>query len=438
MRVVTLAKTPRATGRGDNVVRRPLWEFLIPPSQFGDPDRTGVSARGVRVRMASGRELLCGTSGLWNVSFGYGHPAVTSAIADELQRASYFGLFRGSNVMAERAADELIRVCGPAYYERVLFATSGSAANDLVMKVARTVSRLRGDGSRNLVVGLRGSYHGQTYGALSMSGQDLGQMAAGADRRYVRHVDPFDGGTQLQQLCEVEGDRISVLILEPVLGTGAQTVPPDFIALVGQLADHYQFQVAADEVATGLFRTGPFRASTNWARQPDFVLLSKALTNGTCAASAIVASKGVAEIFDLHDAELLHGETQAGTSVSAAAMLATLEVAQAVAESGNPARVSAALDARLRTLQRDSGLPLVLSGLGCFRGVSVAQGAGIRVTPDQVTDLVCGVRQAGGLIQPAPAGFQLVPSLTYESGDLEQLLDSVAEAMHAWQSDLIR
>jgi adenosylmethionine-8-amino-7-oxononanoate aminotransferase len=416
--------------------RPTLWEFLVPPSTFGDPDRTYVSATGVRVTTSAGRELLCGTSGLWNVNFGYGHPHITDAIARQLRDASYLGLFRGGSVIAAEAADEIVASCGPATFGRVMFATSGGAANDLLMKVARQVANLRGERSRKLVVGLRGSYHGLTYGALSLTGEELGQDVFAADRRFVRHVDPFDGGDELRQLCEREGDRIAALVLEPVLGTGALQVPPEFIAAAGGLADEYGFLLAADEVATGYHRTGPFRASAAWARQPDLLVLSKGLTNGTCAAAVVVAGLAVCGSYDLNDTPLIHGETQAGTPPTAAAIIATMEVAREFDFAGRPDDVARLLDEGLKKLVANSDVALSLSGVGCFRGVTVHSSAGPHLTGPEVAALVAHTRAAGALVQPGPGGVQLVPALSYGRDDVEELLACLEAGLRSLEKDL--
>ena len=93
--------------------RHPVWEFLIPPSDYGKPERTALHAEGTRITFADGRMALCATSGLWNVNLGYGNAAVTEAISDALRRSSYLSLFRGGHQHANDAARALLRACGP-------------------------------------------------------------------------------------------------------------------------------------------------------------------------------------------------------------------------------------------------------------------------------------------------------------------------------------
>jgi adenosylmethionine-8-amino-7-oxononanoate aminotransferase/SAM-dependent methyltransferase len=408
--------------------RVPVWEFLTSPSQFGQPDRTAIAASGVHVTMADGRTLLCGTSGLWNVSFGYGRPEVRRAIASALDDASYLTLFRYGHRPATRAARSLLDAAGSARFGRVVFSTSGSAANDLVMKMARQWAQLRGERSRRVVVGLKGSYHGLTYGSHGLSGDNLGQEIYGIDQRLIRHVAP-EAIDELAALCRREGERICALVLEPVLGNGCQELSGSYIDGIGRLADEYGFLVVADEVATGYHRVGPFAASASWSRPPDLLVLSKGLTNGTCAAACVLASHAVCEEFDRRDAILIHGETQAGTPVTAAAISTVLELASASAGAGDPQRIAQRLDHRLQQLAADASGQLALSGRGCFRGVTVADTGGRPLDGAGVTRLVDAVRRSGAIVHPGPHGVQLVPALIYTDEQVDLLVAALAAGL---------
>lgn len=236
------------------------------------------------MRFTDGLEAFCATSGLWNVPLGYGRDKIADAVAAALRDASYLTLFRRSHPLAEEAAERVISFTQMPF-SRVIHATSGGAANDLVMKLSRQYWTLEEGTPRRLVVGLRGSYHGLTYGAHALSGDELGQAVYSVDGRDVRHVPFDDGGAGLEALCRREGNRIAALIIEPVLGSGAVEVPADFLDTVQRLREHYGFLLVADEVATGFGRTGARFASSRWFPKPDALVLSKALTKGTYVTS---------------------------------------------------------------------------------------------------------------------------------------------------------
>src|SRR4051794_28494284 len=274
-----------------------LWPALLPSEQRTRKDLCLVGASGHRVRFADGREALCGTSGLWNVNLGYGNEAVAEASARALRDASYLSVFRYSNAYAEAAADTLVDLAGRDRFGRVLFSTSGGAANDAVLKLVRQLHALTGEPGRRVVVGLRGAYHGLTYGGFSLTGENLGQQLYGVDPRFVRHVGPNDVA-ELTDLLAAAGERIAAVVVEPVLGSGTVPLDPDYLAALVALRAEYGFLLVADEVATGFGRTGPMFASSLWPAAPDILITSKGLTNGAAAAAAVLVSHRIARAFE--------------------------------------------------------------------------------------------------------------------------------------------
>ncbi len=390
--------------------RYPVWESLIPPSQYGQPDKHAVAAIGSRVRFVDGTWSLCATSGLWNANLGYGNKAIADAVALSLTEASYMTLFRGGHNLAVEAATTLLGVCGPQHFGRVLFSTSGGAANDATMKLVRHYQALRGDERRWIVVGLKGSYHGLTYGSFALTGEPLGQQLYGIDHRLVRHVDHRDE-TELEALLRREGHRVAAVVVEPVLGSGAHPVRERFINALDRLRAEHGFLLVADEVATGFGRTGSYFASQTWPTRPDVLITSKGLTNGTCAAAAVVVSHQVCDVFENADSVLVHGETQAGTPSSCAAILATIGEMASLDACTRAAENSALLDSILHRL---SAHPLVLGhrGAGCFRALNLGAHS---------VAVAAAARRAGLLLQLGPDCVQLIPALTYTSDDFDEL-----------------
>jgi len=408
-----------------------LWPSLLAPDQHGRDDLCAVSAEGVRVRYADGRELLDGSSGLWNTTIGYGNPVIAEAAAQALREASYLSVFRYENVYARRAAEALVDVCGREHYGRVLFSTSGGAANDLVMKVARHYHALRGQDRRKVVVGLRGSYHGLTFGSFALTGDDLGQQVYGVDQRLVRHVTPNEPA-ELAALFGRQGAQIAAVVVEPVLGTGAVPLTDDYIAALLRLRDEHGFLLVADEVATGFGRTGSFFASERWPARPDLLVASKGLTNGTSAAAVVVASRKVAAAFSETGAMLTHGETQAGTPVTCATVLATLEEMRRLDAVALGRRVAERLGTGLDRLVAEHPRVTGTTGLGCFRSLRVAAADGTPLPRTEVPALVTAIREAGAVVHPGLHGIQLFPALTCTDEDVAELMECVRKGLEAF------
>lgn len=407
--------------------RRTVWEGLSAPSTWTREDERAVGAHGVRVAFADGSSRLCATSGLWNVPLGYGNDAVADAVGSALRSASYLSLFRTSHAFADEASEALLAMAGTEQLSRVVFSTSGAAVNDLAMKLARQAAALKGASSRNVVVGLHGSYHGLTYGAMALSGDRLGQSVYAADRRAVRHVTPHDGGLQLRQLFAREGDRIAALVLEPVLGSGAFPLDDEFLDAVAQVRREFDVVLVADEVATGFGRTGRFLASERWPVQPDVVLLSKALTNGAAAASVALVSDELCDVFDAADAVFVHAETQAGTPASCAAILATAREFARMDALRLSQRLATALDTTIAGIRAHPGV-VGERGSGCFRALVLAR-EGRPLDGREVTEVVSAVRRAGAIVQPGPSCIQLVPAFVFGAGDLQELASAVVDGL---------
>ncbi|QIQ03934.1 daptide-type RiPP biosynthesis aminotransferase [Streptomyces liangshanensis] len=407
-----------------------LWPSLLEPALHGADDLCAVSADGVRIRFLDGRELLCGVSGLWNANLGYGNEAIAQACADALRDASYLSVFRYENVYARRAARALIEAAGAEHYGKVVFSTSGGAANDLVMKLARHYHALRGDTTRKLVVGLRDSYHGLTFGGFALTGEQLGQSVYGVDQRLVRHVTP-NVGEEIDRLAAQQGDRIAAMVVEPVLGSGAVPLTPDYVRTLLELRDRHGFLLVADEVATGFGRTGDFFASQRWPAPPDLLITSKGLTNGTQAAAAVLMPQALAEPFETAGDVFVHGETQAGTPVTCAAIIATLEEMRRLDAVASARRLSALLDTALEHLVATEPLVSATTGLGCFRSIRLRTPEGDPLPQHEVPRVVAAIRGAGAVVHPSVNGVQILPALTYTDDELTELLDRIRRGVRA-------
>jgi adenosylmethionine-8-amino-7-oxononanoate aminotransferase len=422
----------------DSRDRHPVWELLAPPSTFGRADRTALQARGTEVLFADGQWRLCATSGLWNVNLGYANKHIASAISEAMIDASYLTLFRFSHEPAIRASRALLDQCGADHFGRVIYSTSGSAANDLVMKLSRQYWALQWQFMRRLVVGFRGSYHGLTYGSHALSGSPLGQGYYSVDQTLVRHVSHEDPA-ELTQLLESEGEKIAAVVVEPVLGTGAFPVPAAMLEALARARDAYGFLLVADEVATGFGRTGTYFASDTWPVRPDVLIASKGITNGTCAVAAVLTSHEICARFEHSDAPLVHGETQAGTPPSCAAILATMEQMEEL-DAVRHGRWVADRLTRLIAGLHDHPLVAGDRGVGCFRAITLAR-EGKPLNSWEIARVVDAVRAAGAIVYPGPDGIQLLPALVYDEAAIERLavairqgLDSILESYERWWS----
>jgi adenosylmethionine-8-amino-7-oxononanoate aminotransferase len=412
----------------------PLWPAMLPPRRQGDDSLCAVSAKGVRVQFADGHERLDGSSGLWNVNLGYGNSAIAEAVSEALTSASYLSSWSFENSYTRQAAAALIELVGPEQFSRVIFSTSGGAANEVCMKIARHFHVLQNEPERKVILGLRDGFHGLTYGAFALTDAQLGQKMYGVDRRFVGHVAANDPGSISDALAKLRG-RVSAIVVEPVLGTGAVPLSEEYVAELLRLRKEHGFLLVADEITTGFARIGnAMFESQCWPEAPDLVITSKALTNGTMAASAIVVSRAVAQTFHDHDTVLGHAETQSGTAVAGAAVIATIAEHQrhdSVALSSNLAK---RIDVVLAELVEREPLVVDAAGRGCLRALQLADAQG-PLNRAEVDRVAAAIRAAGALVHPGPSSVQLVPALIYSDDELAELVDRVSAGLTLFASE---
>lgn len=403
-----------------------LWTSMLPADASFTRDRVAVSAAGHRIEFADGSTRLCATSGLWNVPLGFGNLAVAEAVSKATHDASYLSLFRAPHRYAEVAAEALIELADPTRYSRVVFSTSGGAANDAAMKLARQYWFQKGARSRSLIVGLSGSYHGTMYGSHALSGDELLQSVYSVDRRAVRHVAHDDDGEELETLLKREGSRVAAIVVEPILGSGAHALSDVFIDRLLALRDEYGFLIVADEVATGFGRTGSMLATDDWAAGPDVLILSKALTNGAMGAAALLVGVRVASEFVRGGWTFVHGETQAGTPACAAAIVAVIDELRRIDVESTTRALSAEL-LRLARSWKTDGVVTELTGRGCFLGLGLRHQDETPLSGLEVLRVVSAIAENGVLVQPGPSSIGLIPAYGFTASDLLEV-DSAVRA----------
>jgi adenosylmethionine-8-amino-7-oxononanoate aminotransferase len=406
-----------------------LWPLMAPSAKRGKPDAIAVSARGVRIRFADGREVLCGSSGLWNCGLGYGNTAIAETVAEALKHASYLSVWGVEHELAHSAAMALVEATKRPEFGRVLFSTSGGAANDMAMKLARQYQVLCKKNERNVVLGLHGGFHGLTYGAFSLSTGQLGQRMYGVDRRSVAHM-AANSASDLEHVFDKLGERVAAVFVEPVIGSGAIVLEDSYLRRLFDVRRQHGFILVADEVTTGFGRVGPgIFASSSWEEPPDVIVAAKGMTNGTQAASALIVSKLVSERFIEAGAVLGHAETQAGTPPSCAAVLATLAEMRRLDALRRSAVLAAQLERRLSALIGSSPFVSAAVGKGCLWALRLSDESGAPLDQTRTDAIAAMIFDVGALVYSGPSCLQIMPALTYSGEDLDRLLECIATGL---------
>lgn len=397
-----------------------------------------VSAQGVRLRLADGRELIDGMSSWWCAVHGYRHPALDAAVSDQLGRMAHV-MFGGlTHEPAVLLAERLVELT-PAGLERVFFADSGSVAVEVAIKMALQYQRAVGRPRRRLLT-VRGGYHGDTFGAMAVCDPVGGMhsLFTGALSEHVFTERPPDGfaaplqerwAAQVRQLAARHAEELAAVIVEPVVqGAGGMRFhSPACVALLREVCDEHGLLLIADEIATGFGRTGALFACEHAGVSPDVMCVGKALTGGYMTLAATLCTAAVASAISAGEgAGLMHGPTYMANPLACAVALASLALLFDESTGGWRARVPGIERALREGLEPARELPGVAD-------VRVLGAIGV-VQLEREVDVPAATAAAverGVWLRPFRDLIYTMPAYVMESGDVERVADAVIAAAHA-------
>jgi adenosylmethionine---8-amino-7-oxononanoate aminotransferase len=295
-----------------------------------------VSAQGVRLRLADGRELVDGMASWWCAIHGYRHPLLDAAVREQLGRMAHV-MFGGlTHEGAVRLGERLVAM-SPAGLEHVFFADSGSVSVEVAIKMCLQVWQARGRPERRRLLTVRGGYHGDTFGAMAVCDPVGGmhRLFSGVLPEHVFAERPPDGFDRPLDHAWAEGvgelvarheHELAAIISEPVAqGAGGMRFhSPACVRLLRELCDRHGLLLVLDEIATGFGRTGALFACVHAGVTPDVMCVGKALTGGYMTLAATLCTAGVAEAISAGDGgALMHGPTYMANPLACAAALAS-------------------------------------------------------------------------------------------------------------------
>jgi adenosylmethionine-8-amino-7-oxononanoate aminotransferase len=303
------------------------------------PSLPVLSAEGVRLRLADGRELVDGMSSWWCAIHGYRHPVLDSAVRHQLESMAHV-MFGGlTHEPAVRLAERLVEIT-PNGLEHVFFADSGSVSVEVAIKMTMQYQRGVGRPERTRLLTVRGGYHGDTFGAMAVCDPVGGMhsMFTGVLAEHVFAERPPDGFDRpldvgwvehVSELIARHADELAAVIVEPVVqGAGGMRFhSPQCVALLRRLCDHHGLLLILDEIATGFGRTGVLFACEHAGISPDVMCVGKALTGGYITLAATLCTAEVARGIAMGEGgALMHGPTYMANPLACSVALASLDV----------------------------------------------------------------------------------------------------------------
>jgi adenosylmethionine-8-amino-7-oxononanoate aminotransferase len=377
------------------------------------PARTVLSARGVRLRLDDGREVVDAMSSWWCAIHGYANPVLDAAVRDQLHDMAHV-MFGGlTHSPAVELARRLLDLA-PDGLAHVFFADSGSVAVEVALKIAVQHQRGVGHPDRSRVLSLRGGYHGDTAGAMSVCDPVGGMHAMFADVLRAQlfaprppaglDADVHSWAQQVSDLVEQHADELAAVVCEPVLqGAGGMHVyPPAAVRHLRQLADRHGLLLIADEIATGFGRTGTMFACERAGVTPDVLCVGKALTGGYVSLAAVLVTPRVAQgVSASESGVLMHGPTFMANPLACAVAAASLDLLVEEDWAGSVARISSGLQARLHRLAELPGVAEVRT-LGAVGVVQLDQPVDVAAATAAALDAGVWVRPFRDLVYTMP------------------------------------
>ena len=352
---------------------------LIPSSTRALP--LAVAAKGARIFDESGLDYIDASAGPLAVTLGHGHPKVIAAVAEQFGAVDYVHRTQFRNAAAERLAERVTgRLGGGLDY--VMFVSSGSEANELAMKFAHLYWAAEGRPDKHRFVSSSVSYHGNTAGALSASGQP---RYAAPYRPLVHPGEtisapqvfrlPVPAGSTAAAECvtrlraefaRLDLRRTAAVLLEGVGGSGSGVLvpPPGFLQELRTLCDSYDVLWICDEVMSGFGRTGAWFAFQHAGVVPDIVTFAKGAGGGTLPLGGAALSARVWEQVRGRYPAMSAGHTFTNAPLACAAGLATIEAIEEEHLINRVAVRGAQLGEELRALQAEFPFVGDVRGLG--------------------------------------------------------------------------
>ena len=363
----------------------------------------------------AGKRYLDFLGGISVNSLGYNHPRLVKALVEQGSR-----LIHVSNLFYHPyqglLAKKLTAISGMS---KAFFTNSGTEAIEAALKIARSYGHARGGQDKSIILTLKNSFHGRTFGALSITTQEKYQAPF---RPLVPDVDVVEE-TTVAALEKAFSNRVCALVIEPIQGEGGVVpLPVEFVLAGRRLCDHYDALLVADEIQCGLGRTGKYFGFQHYGIQPDVITLAKSLAAGY-PLGAVLGNARVAESLQPGD----HGTTFGGGPL---ACRLALEVLDVIEQDGLVAKVKESGDyliGGLRNLALRHPSIREIRGMGLMIGVELG-----KIAPEVVSRLL-----TKGIIANAAHDtvLRLLPPFIITRKDMDEFLGTLDGILGEMESE---
>jgi putrescine aminotransferase len=415
-------------------------------------------AEGCTIHDADGNAILDGMAGLWCVNAGYGREELARAAYEQMQELPYYNtFFKTASVPAVRLANEVSRRLG-GDLSHVFFNSSGSEANDTVLRMVRHYWTTKGSPERRIIIGRWNGYHGSTVAGASLGGMKAMHAQGGLPIPGIEHImqpylfgDAFGedpeafarraAGALEEKILALGAHNVAAFIGEPVQGAGGVIIPPPgYWKHIEAICRRHGVLLVSDEVICGFGRLGRWFGFQHFGIQPDIVSMAKGLSSGYLPISATAVSSKIVETLRA-GGEFVHGYTYSGHPTCAAVALKNLEIVarerlvERTAEDTGPYLAKALDRLRARRLVGEA------RSLGLIGGVEIVArpGSNERFTGKEgaagplVRDICI---RRGLMVRAIRDTIVFCPPLIITHAEIDRLVDTIGAALDEAESAL--
>ncbi len=446
------------TPPGNSPASRDIASLIHPYTHLAQHEEQGPliieRGRGIHVFDDSGKEYIEGMAGLWCTSLGFDEEALIAAAVAQMRKLPTYHIFSHKSTNPAIALAEKLKAMAPVPFSKVLFANSGSEANDTVIKLAWYYNNALGRPQKKKIISRVKAYHGVTIAAASLTGLPNNHRDFDLPLPGILHADcphhyrfglpgesEEDFATRLAANLEAlilrEGpDTIAAFIAEPVMGAGGVIVPPrTYFDKIQVVLKKYDILMVADEVICGFGRTGNVWGSQTFGIRPDILTCAKQLSSAYLPISALMLSEPIYQAMVAESRKIGtfgHGVTYAGHPVPAAVALRTLELYEERDTFGHVQAVAPRFLGRFERL-RDHPLVGEVRGVGLIGATELVADKKTRAPFEPARAVgahVAARAQDNGLILRAMGdSLALCPPLIITEGEIDTMFDRLERAL---------
>jgi adenosylmethionine---8-amino-7-oxononanoate aminotransferase len=425
--------------KNNELIERDLAHVWHPCSQMKDYETFKPlvikSAEGSYLKTADGKKIIDAISSWWCKSLGHGHPRLTLALINQMEKFEHVILANTTNSTVVKLAERLAKLTNTL--KKVSFASDGSCAVEMAIKMAIHAQLLKGHSKRTELMALQHSYHGETCAALAVS--DEGRFRKPYEsllpRAHFLQNIPYVSGKEdplwddcgemwpaIEKQLNEHADTLALIIVEPILqGAGGMLFySPDFLKRLRQWTQNNNVYLIADEILTGIGRVGKNLACEYADIEPDFLVLSKSLTSGWLPLSVMLTTDEIYQLFyNDYDPEksFLHSHTHTGNALACAVALATLQVMHEENIANRVNWLETRMHELMQEVAQETGLLHNVRGLGAVMAADLT----IKDYPRAGYAVYQKAVELGALLRPMGDTIYWLPPLNIEPETLDQL-----------------